>query len=187
MGFDFSLPKFLISSDGSEYNSPLFYYNHQNKIKRLNKQLSSKNKGSKNRQKAKNNLSKIHRDLTFKRENHHWQLAHDLCRKYDFIAIEDLNVEGMKKLWGKKVSDLSFSSFVLKLEYVSIKYNTIIQKIDRWYASSKTCGYCGTKNTKLKLSDREWVCESCGYVHDRDFNAACRIEEEGKRLARLLV
>ncbi len=187
VGFDFSLPKFLIGSDGSEYNSPLFYYNHQNKIKRLNKQLSRKNKGSKNRQKAKNNLAKVHRDLTFKREHHHWQLAHDLCRKYDFIAIEDLNIEGMKKLWGKKVSDLSFSSFVLKLEYVSIKYNTIIQKIDRWYASSKTCGDCGTKNTKLKLSDREWVCESCGSVHDRDFNAACRIEEEGKRLARLLV
>ena len=68
--------------------------------------------------------------------------------------LEDLNIKGMMKLWGKKVSDLSFSSFVLKLEYVSIKYGTVIHKIDRWYASSNTCGDCGTKNTKLKLSDR---------------------------------
>lgn len=179
VGFDFSLPKFLIGSDGSEYNSPLFYYNYQNKIKRLNKQLSSKKKGSKNRQKAKNNLSKVHRDLTFKRENHHWQLAHDLCRKYDFIATEDLNIEAMKRLWGKKVSDLSFSSFVLKLEYVSSKHGTVIHKIDRWYASSKTCGDCGTKNTKLKLSDREWVCESCGSVHNRDENASQNILRQG--------
>ena len=85
----------------------------------------------------------------------------------------------MRKLWGKKVSDLSFSSFVLKLEYVSNKYGTIIHKIDRWYASSKTCGDCGTKNTKLKLSDREWVCESCGSVHNRDNNASQNILRQG--------
>ena len=179
VGFDFSLPKFLIGSDGSEYNSPLFYYNYQNKIKRLSKQLSKKKEGSKNRQKAKNNLSKVYRDLTFKREDHHWKLAHELCKKYDFIAIEDLNIESMKKLWGTKVSDLSFSSFVDKLEHISKKYGTVIHKIDRGYPSSKTCGACGTKNTKLKLSDREWVCESCGSVHNRDENASQNILRQG--------
>ena len=76
-----------------------------------------------------------------------------------------------------------FHLFVFKVVFSTLQTLLVL----RWYASSKTCGDCGTKNTKLKLSDREWVCESCGSVHDRDFNAACRIEEEGKRLARLLV
>lgn len=156
----------------------MFYYNYQNKIKRLNKQLSSKKKDSKNRQKAKNNLSKAHRDLTFKRENHHWQLAHDLCREYDFIALEDLNIKGMMKLWGKKVSDLSFSSFVLKLEYVSRKYGNVIHKIDRWYASSKTCT-CGVVNKELKLSDRVWTCKACGVTHNRDELASQNILRQG--------
>ena len=73
------------------------------------------------------------------------------------------------------------------LEYVKSLTEDILLKIKGVSKTSKTCGDCGTKNTKLKLSDREWVCESCGSIHDRDFNAACRIEEEGKRLARLLV
>jgi len=179
IGFDFSLPKFLIGSDDTEYNSPLFYYEMQDKIAKLNKNLSKKKKGSKNRQKAKKDLARAYRKLKNKREDHHWKLAHELCRKYDFIAIEDLNMDGMKKMWGKKVSDLSFSSFVLKLEYVSSKYGTVIHKIDRWYASSKTCGDCGTKNTKLKLSEREWVCEGCGSVHNRDENASNNILRQG--------
>ena len=84
----------------------------------------------------------------------------------------------MKKLWGKKVSDLSFSSFVLKLEYVSSKYGTVTHKIDRWFASSKTCT-CGVVNKELKLSDREWVCSSCGEIHSRDLLASQNILRQG--------
>lgn len=179
VGFDFSLSKFLIGSDGSEYNSPLFYYEMQDEIAKANRNLSKKKRGSKNRRKAKNNLARLHRRLKNKREDHHWKLAHELCRKYDFISIEDLNIDGMKKKWGKKVSDLSFSSFVLKLEHISSKYDTKVQKIDRWFASSKTCNECGEKNQKLQLSDREWVCQSCGTLHDRDFNASKNILRQG--------
>lgn len=85
----------------------------------------------------------------------------------------------MKKMWGKKVSDLSFSSFVLKLEHISKKYGTTVHKVDRWFASSKTCFDCGVKNNKLKLSDREWVCQSCGAIHDRDKNASNNILRQG--------
>lgn len=179
VGFDFSLPKFLIGSDDTEYNSPLFYYEMQDKIAKLNKNLSKKKKGSKNRQKAKKDLARAYRKLKNKREDHHWKLAHELCRKYDFIAIEDLNIDGMKKMWGKKVSDLSFSSFVLKLEHISKKYETNVHKVDKWFASSKTCFDCGVKNNKLKLSDREWVCQSCGAIHDRDKNASNNILRQG--------
>lgn len=179
VGFDFSLPKFLIGSDGNVYESPLFYYQMQDEIQALSRTLSKKKKGSKNRAKAKKKLARAYRKLKNKREAHHWKLAHELCRQYKFIAIEDLNIEAIKKMWGKKVSDLSFSNFVLKLEHVSKKYDTEVHKIDRWFASSKTCFDCGEKNDKLKISDREWVCKSCGTLHDRDRNASKNILRQG--------
>ena len=89
----------------------------------------------------------------------------------------------MKKIWGRKVSDLSFSSFVLKLEQIANKYDTVVQKVDRWFASSKTCT-CGVVNKELKLSDREWVCSNCGEIHSRDLLASNNILTEGIRLYR---
>lgn len=77
----------------------------------------------------------------------------------------------MKRLWGKKVSDLSHSSFIDKLMYVASKYGVTIHKIDKWYPSSKTCE-CGCINKGLSLRDRTWVCPSCGAVNDRDVLAA---------------
>lgn len=179
VGFDFSLPKFLIGSDNTEYNSPLFYYEMQNLIKSKHKNLSRKNRGSKNRIKAKKELARVFRKMKNKRKNHHWKLSHELCKKYDFIFLENLNLEGMKKLWGKKISDLSFSEFVNKLEHISTKYNTVVYKIDKWNASSKICSECDNKNDSLKLSDREWVCQSCGVLHDRDHNASKNILRQG--------
>lgn len=179
VGFDFSLPKFLIGSDGTEYSSPLFYYQFQDQISKVNKELSKKKKGSKNRTKKRKELSLIYRHLANKRRNHHWQLAHELCSTYNFISIEDLNMNGMKRLWGKKVSDLSFSKFVQILKYVSTKYDTIIVEIDKWYPSSKTCFDCGEINKELKLSDREWTCKSCGVIHDRDKTASKNILRQG--------
>lgn len=84
----------------------------------------------------------------------------------------------MKRLWGRKVSDLSFSSFVEKLKQVAVKYNTVVHEIDRWFPSSKTCT-CGVVNKELKLSDREWACTSCGEVHSRDLLASQNILRQG--------
>lgn len=85
----------------------------------------------------------------------------------------------MTKMWGKKVSDLGFSDFITKLNHISSKYDTKVQKIDRWFASSKTCNVCEEKNDKLQLSDSEWVCQSCGVLHNRDFNASKNILRQG--------
>ena len=84
----------------------------------------------------------------------------------------------MKKLWGRKISDLAFSEFVNRLKQVAVKYDTIVHEIDRWYPSSKTCT-CGVVNKKLKLSDREWACSSCGEIHNRDLLAANNILRQG--------
>lgn len=84
----------------------------------------------------------------------------------------------MKRLWGKKVSDLSHSSFIDKLMYISSKYGVTVHKIDKWYPSSKTCE-CGCINKGLSLRDRTWVCPACGAINDRDVLAARNILRKG--------
>ena len=183
IGLDFGLKTYLTHSDGTEINSPLFFNKHLSNIRTLSKDFSRKIKGSNNKRKALKKLTREYQTISNKRSDFQWKLAHELCKYNSFIAIEDLNMEGMKRLWGKKISDLSFSDFVLKLEHVAKKYGTVIQKVGRYFPSSKLC-YCGVKNTKLTLKDREWICTSCGSVNDRDLLAANNILTEGIRLYR---
>lgn len=184
IGLDFGLKTYLTTSKGDEILSPLFLFSELDKIKIKSKALSKKKKGSNNRKRAVKNLSRLHKKISDKRNDFEWKLAHELCKHNSFIAIEDLNIEGMKRLWGRKVSDLSFSSFVSKLEQVALKYNTIVQKIDRYYPSSKLCNSCGHKKQDLSLKDREYICENCGVVINRDWNASKNILTEGIRLYR---
>lgn len=123
-------------------------------------------------------VGKMQKHFSKRINSFQWGLAHQLCKQYDYIFIEDLNIEGMKRLWGKKVSDLSHSSFIDKLTYVASKYGVTIHKIDKWYPSSKTCE-CGCINKGLSLRDRTWVCPSCGAVNDRDVLAARNILRKG--------
>jgi putative transposase len=134
--------------------------------------------GGNNRRRRLFELQQTYRKINNLRSDFQWKLAHDLCKQYDYIFIEDLNIEGMKRLWGKKVSDLSHSSFINKLTYVASKYEVTIHKIDKWYPSSKTCE-CGCINKGLSLRDRTWVCPACGAVNDRDILAARNILRKG--------
>lgn len=181
IGIDFGLKTYLTLSDGTQVTSPQFFKQYQNKLREANKELSRKKKNSKNRIKVLQHLQRVHLDIFYKRKNFHYELAHQLCKYNSFISIEDLNIESMKKLWGKKVSDLSFSSFVNILTEVALKYGTIVQKIDRYFPSSKLCT-CGTLNKDLKLSDRQWYCKNCGEIHSRDLLASNNILSEGIRL-----
>lgn len=183
VGMDFGLKTFLTTSKGIEIQSPLFFKQFEKRVKKANKEYSSKKKGSNNGKKALENLQRVYIDIANKRKDFHWKLAHELCRQHSFIAIEDLNIDGMKRLWGKKISDLGFSAFVNILEQTALKYDTHIQKIDRFFPSTKLCG-CGVKNENLALSDRVWVCASCGSVNQRDLLAAKNILGEGIRLYR---
>ena len=100
-------------------------------------------------------------------------------QQYAVICIEDLNLDGMKHLWGRKVSDLAYGEFIQILEWVARKNGSIVVKVDRWLHSSKACHLCGTVNTNLTLTDRRWICEGCGATLDRDTNAAINIREAG--------
>lgn len=178
VGLDFGLKTYLTKSDGSKINSPLFFKQYQNKIRKLNRKFSNAKKGSNNRKRRLFKLQQAYRKINDFRSDFQWKLAHELCKQYDYIFIEDLNIEGMKHLWGKKISDLSHSSFINKLTYIASKYGVIVHKIDKWYPSSKTCE-CGLVNKNLSLRDRTWVCPSCGAINDRDVLAARNILRKG--------
>ena len=99
---------------------------------------------------------------------------------YALICIEDLNIKGMQKRWGRKISDYGFSEFIKILEYKAREIGSIVQKIDRYYPSSQICHVCGTKNPETKnLAVREWICAKCKTSHDRDRNAAINIWKVG--------
>jgi len=177
-GIDFGLKTFLTFNDGSRIESPLFYLQYHNELKKLNKQLSKKLKGSNNWKKTCDRLFRKYQNIINKRRDHQFKLSKYLTEKYDHIFIEDLNIKAMQQMWGKKISDLSFSSFISILEYQSSKNKSIVHKINKWFPSSKTCHLCGTINENLTLKDRIWKCD-CGIEHDRDVNAAINILREG--------
>ncbi|EJF05925.1 transposase, IS605 OrfB family, central region [Thiovulum sp. ES] len=170
VGIDFGLKKFLTLSDGTEIESPLFYLKNLEKLKELSRKVSKAKKGSNNRKKRKDRLSKLHTKIANSRKNYFHKLANFLKSKYDDIFIEDLNLKAMQKLWGRKINDLAFAEFVTILSY-----KASVHKINRFYPSSKTCSNCGFKKEKLSLSEREFICEKCGFEIDRDLNASINI------------
>ena len=115
----------------------------------------------------------------FHRKDFHWQLASKLCKKFDTLVIETLNLDGMKRLWGRKVSDLGFYQFVEILRYKCSKHKRLLKEIDQWTATTKPCSDCGFHNETLTLKDRQWTCPKCGSHHDRDINAAINILRAG--------
>ena len=178
-GFDFGLKRFLTGHNGHDIESPQFFKRSLNAINRANRNHSRKHKGSKNRERARLDLARKHRKIERQREDFHWKLAHHLTDQYDEIRLEDLNLQGMKSLWGRKVSDLGFADFVKKLVYIAKKKGVTVRLIDKWYPSSKTCSACGVVNEALNLRDRNWQCNECGAVQDRDRNAAINIYRVG--------
>ena len=178
-GFDFGIKDFLTGSDGERYTSPMFYKQNSQKLAKAQSVYSRKVKGSHNQERARKNIARIHKKTANQRTDHHWKLAIQLCRKFDILFFEDLNLRGMKTLFGKQVSDLAFGEFVRKLKHQSKKRIRSVLKIGRWTPSTKCCSVCGHKNETLTLADREWACPKCNTHLDRDHNAAMNILMEG--------
>jgi putative transposase len=179
VGFDFGLKTYLKASNGKDIESPLFFKENQTKIKKLNRGLSRKKKGSNHRKEARYKLAKQHIKIANQRKDFQFKLANQLCETYGVICLEDLNIKAMQMMWGRKISDLSHSSFVNILKHIATKYNTTIFQIPRFYASSKTCSECGHVIEELPLKVRSWVCPNCSTNHDRDLNAAINILRVG--------
>ncbi len=174
-GFDFGLKTFLTCSDGSKIESPQFLKASLNDICRASKQHSKKLKGSANRERARKHLVRQHDNVSNRRRDWFWKLAHELTNKFDVLCFETLNLKGMQRLWGRKVNDLALGNFLQILEWVASNKGKRVIYIDRWYPSSKTCSCCGHVLDELELDVRRWRCPSCHSVNDRDENAAINI------------
>ncbi|MBE9120990.1 transposase [Tychonema sp. LEGE 07199] len=184
-GFDFGLKTFLTNSNGKDIESPLFLLQAKKQLKKLSQQLSSKKLGSNNWNKARINLAKLHERVTNLRRDWFWKLSHKLCDEYDVLCFETLNLRGMQKLWGRKIGDLAFGTFLEILQTVAAMKGKQVVSIGQWFASSKLCSNCSHKHSGLQLRDREWTCLNCGTHHDRDKNAAINIQREGVSSLRL--
>ena len=149
------------------------------KLRNLHKALSRKEKGSNGWWRAVRRVTHLYRKLANQRKDFHWKLATYLCNTFDSISIETLNLDGMKRLWGRKVSDLAFYQFVEILKSKCIKHNRELRQVGQWTPTSKPCSDCGFHNETLTLSDRQWTCPECGSDHDRDINAAINILRAG--------
>ena len=178
VGMDFGLKTYLTLSDGTKLANPQFLKKDLRMLRKTSHKLSRCKKGSHHREQARLALCRLHEKIMNKRTDFQWKLAHELCRRFDYIFIEDLNLSGMTRLWGRKMNDLAHSQFIEILQQVALKYGCTVHKIDRFFPSSKLCD-CGYKNTMLQLTDREWVCPQCGQPHDRDVLAAKNIHREG--------
>jgi putative transposase len=171
------LKHFLIDDEGRTYDSPQFYKTTLGKTRRLHRELSRKVEGSNAYKQAQRALAKHSADVANARRDHHFKLVYTLCDALDVLYFEDLNLRGMKALWGRKVSDLGFASFLSILGWVAFKRGKTVVKLDRFTPTTQVCSVCGRKHA-LTLRDRTLHC-ACGLVIDRDLNAAINIQRIG--------
>ena len=184
VGADFGMKDaYLTLSTGEKIQHPQPLKQSLTKLRNLNKALSRKQKGSNGWWRCVWQLARLYRKIANQRKDFHWKLATYLCKTFDTIAIETLNLDGMKRLWGRKVSDLAFYQFVEILKYKCSKHNRLLKQVGRWTATSKPCSGCGYHNENLSLSDRQWSCPECSTHHDRDVNAAINILRAGIAVA----
>lgn len=179
---DIGIKTFSTQSDGIEVDNPKYFSKSQAKLRRLQQHFSRKQKGSKRREKCRLKIAKLHQKITNQRDWFLHNYSTYLIENYDRVFIEDLDVKGLleKKQLSKEISDVSWSKFFQMLQYKANWYGKEVIKVNRYYASSKTCG-CGVKNDSLKLSDRVWTCNSCGTENSRDHLASQNILKEGRR------
>lgn len=180
-GADFGLKNFLTLSTGETISSPQPLKQALRKLRSAGREFSRKQKGSNGRRKARLLLARVHRDVANQRQDFHWKTAVDLVKRFDALAFEDLNIAGMKALWGRKISDLGFSDYLPKQKWLCEKYSRLFGQMPRFAPSTKRMSCCGHIQAVV-LSERTVVCEKCSIVHDRDQNAAANILEFCRKL-----
>lgn len=174
VGVDLGIAHLAITSDGEKVENPRHLTKHYRRLRRAQKSLSRKMKGSRNREKARRKVAKIHEEIRDSRSDYLHKLTTRLVRENQTLVVEDLSVKGMvrnRKL-AKPISDCAWGEFVSQLDYKCQWYGRTLVKVDQWFPSSKLCSSCGHKVNSMPLDVREWTCPKCGTVHDRDINAA---------------
>ncbi|EFH85742.1 IS200/IS605 family element RNA-guided endonuclease TnpB [Ktedonobacter racemifer] len=177
IGADLGLKSFVALSSGEIVGNPRFFAKDEKHLARAQRRHAKKKKGSKNRDKARKKVARLHAHIADRRRDFLHKLSTRLIRENQTICVESLAVKNMVKneKLAKAISDVGWSEFVSQLEYKADWYGRTLVKIDRWYPSSKRCFECGHLLDALTLDVREWTCPECGVHHDRDINAANNI------------
>ena len=185
VGIDLGIKTLAVTSDGKEYDNPRTYANNRKKLARAQRKLSRKTKGSRNYEKQRRKVAKIHKRIRNQRLDVIHKMTHGIVNEYDIICIENLNVTGMKKSkLGREISDASWGEISRQFKYKSERAGKNLIIVDKWLPSSQGCSECGYINSEVKdLSIRKWKCPNCGAWHDRDINAAKNILEFGLIIA----
>ncbi len=180
VGIDLGLESFMTMSDGTYIESPRFLRGSEKQLKKAQKSLSRKRKGSENRVKAKKRVAKVHRKIQRQRNDFLHKISSGLVENHDLIVFEDLNIAGMVKNHhlAKSIADASWNRIIQYTWYKAESAGAMVVLVDPMYTSRK-CSVCGSIKHDLELSDRIYHCEACGLTIDRDLNAAINIRNRG--------
>lgn len=181
VGIDLGIKDFATLSDGTKIPNPKFLERSARRLKKLQRKFSKAQKGSKNRERLRLKIARLHRLIANRRNDFLHKLSTKLVKQYDTICMENLNIEGMLKnhKLARAISSVAWTEFVRQLSYKCAWHGKNLVFIGRFEPSSKTCSVCGHIYNELTLSERTWTCSNCGTVHDRDINAAINVKHLG--------
>lgn len=189
IGLDLGIVDFVILSNGMKIENPRFYEKSEEKLAKLQRELSRKTIGSHRWDKVRTKVAKLQKHIANQRKDFLQKLSTSIVNDFDIICIEDLDVKSMREtdstIRNKRVCDVSWSEFRRMLTYKCEWYGKTLSVINRYFPSSQICHCCGHKDGK-KLEDiRFWICPNCHSELDRDINAAINILNEGLRLVNI--
>lgn len=185
IGIDVGIKHFYSDTNGNIVENPRLWKRFATKLAREQRKLSRKMKGSGQWEKQRIKVACIHEKIVNIREDFQHKLAFHLAEENQFIAVEKLNIKGMKgnRKLSKAIHDVAWGKFFKKLEYKTYEHGGKMVKIPTFYPSSQTCNVCGYKNSLVKdLKIRDWECPECHSHHDRDLNASINILNKAKSL-----
>lgn len=203
IGVDLGVKVKAALSTGEVVENPRHLQLSLKRLARLQTKLSRAQKGSKNRERLKNQISKLQHTISLQRASSNHHLTKTLATSYEVIGLEDLNVSGMtrsasgtieepgknvaaKSGLNRNILDVSFSQIRSQLDYKTQRYGSSLLLVDRFEPTSKRCSSCGAIKKDLKLTDRTYRCDSCGYEEDRDINAAKNIQRIAEKKYKML-